>query len=74
MPAIEFHVSSDISIARILAWTECLTPVMTWPFLELFPKVVDRDDRSSGDSFSVDEHDAVDQVLQFLGSIQFPPA
>src|SRR5207244_5449776 len=41
---------------------------------ELFPKVVDGRDRLSGDSFSVDEHDAVDQVLQLLGSVQFPPA
>ena len=31
--------------------------------LELFPKAVDEHDRLSGDSFSVDEHDAVDQFL-----------
>ena len=30
---------------------------------EIFPKAVDGRDRLSGDSFSVDEHDAVDQVL-----------
>ena len=41
---------------------------------ELFPKPVDGDDRLSGDSFSVDEHDAVDQFLQFLTPVQFPPA
>src|SRR5688572_32484942 len=29
---------------------------------ELFPKAVDGRDSSSGDPFSVDEHDAVDQV------------
>ena len=37
---------------------------------EIFPKVVDGRDRLSGDpSHSVDEHDAVDQVLQLLTSI-----
>jgi hypothetical protein len=30
---------------------------------ELFPKAVDGGDRSSGLSFAVDEHDAVDQLL-----------
>jgi hypothetical protein len=30
---------------------------------ELFPNAVDGRDKLSGDSFSVDEHDAVDQVL-----------
>jgi hypothetical protein len=30
---------------------------------ELFPKVVDGRDSSSGFPFSVDEHDAVDQFL-----------
>jgi hypothetical protein len=29
---------------------------------ELFPKAVDGRDKLSGDSFSIDEHDAVDQV------------
>ena len=28
----------------------------------------------SGDSFTVDEHDAVDQVLQLLAAVQFSPA
>ena len=43
--------------------------------LELFPKPVDGRDRLSGDvSFSVDEHDAVDQLLQSLAPVQFPPA
>ena len=41
---------------------------------EVFPKVVDGRDRLGGDSFSVDEHDAVDQVLQFLAAVQLPPA
>ena len=42
---------------------------------ELFPKPVDGRDRLSGDvSFSVDEHDAVDQLLQSLAPVQFPPA
>jgi hypothetical protein len=30
---------------------------------ELFPNAVDGRDNLSGDSFSVDEHDAVDQVF-----------
>ncbi|MGB7158990.1 MAG: hypothetical protein WBD40_13035 [Tepidisphaeraceae bacterium] len=41
---------------------------------ELFPKAVDGGDSLSGDSFSVDEHDAVDQVLQLGAAVQFPPA
>jgi hypothetical protein len=32
-------------------------------FEELFPNAVDGRDNLSGDSFSVDEHDAVDQVF-----------
>ncbi len=31
--------------------------------LELFPKAVDGRDNSSGSSFSIDEHDAVDQIF-----------
>jgi hypothetical protein len=41
---------------------------------EIFPKAVDGRDRLSGDSFSVDEHDAVDQVLQSLAAVQLSPA
>ena len=41
--------------------------------LELFPNPVDGRDSLSGFSFSVDEHNAVDQVLQFLTSVQFSP-
>ena len=37
--------------------------------LELFPKAVDGRDRLSGELFSVDEHDAVDQVLQSLAPV-----
>jgi hypothetical protein len=33
------------------------------PHGELFPNAVDGRDNLSGDSFSVDEHDAVDQVF-----------
>ena len=33
------------------------------PSLELFPKAVDGRASSSGFPFSIDEHDAVDQVL-----------
>jgi hypothetical protein len=41
---------------------------------EIFPKAVDGRDSSSGFSFSVDEHDAVDQVLQSRAPVQFSPA
>ena len=37
--------------------------------IELSPKVVDGRDSLSGDSFSVDEHDAVDQLLQSLAPV-----
>ncbi len=66
------------------AWRDrMLTPLVTVRLfllqilggnIELFPKAVDGRDRSSGFSFSVDEHDAVDQVLQLRAAVQFPPA
>ena len=48
--------------------------VAFWAKLELFPKAVDGRDRLSGDSFSVDEHDVVDQVLELFAAVQLPPA
>ena len=41
---------------------------------ELFPKAVDVRDKSSGFSFSVDEHDAVDQVFELVAAVEFSPA
>lgn len=42
--------------------------------MELFPKAVDGRDNLSGLSYPVDEHDAVDQVLQSRAPVEFPPA
>ncbi len=41
---------------------------------ELFPKAVDVHDISSGESLSVDVHDAVDHVLNHLMPVEFLPA
>ena len=57
------------------AGRDLMSPARASEFGELFPKPVDGRDRLSGDvSFSVDEHDAVDQVLQSFAAVQLPPA
>ena len=73
------YAKRDMSSAGLCRWMPCVKAFTIIELLvvigiELFPKAVDGRDRLSGESFSVDEHDAVDQLLQLFAPIQLSPA